>query len=151
MWQVQDVNAYSLIAVQHLSRFCRSRNCWLRILRIDVAFQVSQFFNGHCVDAHPCLSSARDADEKKKKLTHNIANWAESQKKPKWRQALWIVTQRPPERWTRRAAEWNPGLITSTRSPKKQEDQPRDGKKDDLNEFVKVEETDATQSNDLNQ
>ena len=47
-------------------------------------------------------------------LTHNITNWVETQKKLKWRHALRIATPNP-DRWTRKAAEWNPGLIISTK------------------------------------
>ena len=43
---------------------------------------------------------------------YNITNWVETQKKLKWRQALRIATQ-SPDRWTRKAAEWNLGLINS--------------------------------------
>ena len=51
----------------------------------------------------------------KKLLTYNITNWVETQKKLKWRHALRITTQ-SPDRWTRKAAEWTPGLIISTRT-----------------------------------
>ena len=60
-----------------------------------------------------------------------------------------IATQ-SEERWTRRAAEWNPGLMISERTQQKAG---RLTKKweDDLNEIVKEEEeaTETTQSNDL--
>ena len=44
-------------------------------------------------------------------LTYNITIWVETQKKLKWRQALRIATPNPD----RKAAEWNPGLIISTK------------------------------------
>ena len=47
-------------------------------------------------------------------------------------------------------AEWNPGLIISTKTHRRAE-QPAKRWEDDLNEFVKDEETEATQSNDLKQ
>ena len=47
-------------------------------------------------------------------LTYNITSWVETQKKLKWRQALRIATPNP-DRWTRKAAEWNPRLIISTK------------------------------------
>ena len=53
-----------------------------------------------------------EADEQM--LTYNITNWVETQKKLKCRQALWIATPNP-DRWTRKAAEWNLGLIISTK------------------------------------
>ena len=79
-------------------------------------------------------------------LTH-ITNWVETQKKLKWRQALRIATQ-SPDRWTRNAVEWNPGLNISRRSQSKA-GRPAKRCEDDLNEFVKDEETQATQSYDL--
>ena len=67
-----------------------------------------------------------EADEQM--LTHNITSWFETQKKLKWRQALRIATPNP-DRWTRKAAEWNPGLIISTKdSMESRKDQRRDGK-----------------------
>ena len=45
-------------------------------------------------------------------LTYNITNWVETWKKLKWREALRLATQ-SPDRWTRRAAEWNPGPVMS--------------------------------------
>ena len=56
--------------------------------------------------------STEEADEQM--LTYNITCWVETQKKLKWRQALRIATPNP-DRWTRKAAEWNPGLIISTK------------------------------------
>ena len=60
--------------------------------------------------------STEEADEKM--LTYNITNWVETQKKPKWRQAHRIATQNQ-EIWTRKAAEWNSGLIISTRTQRR--------------------------------
>ena len=51
-----------------------------------------------------------------------------------------------PERWTRKAAERNAGLIIST---KRRAGRPAKRWEDDVNEFVKDEEIEATQSNDL--
>ena len=89
--------------------------------------------------------SAREADGKM--LTHNFTNCVETWEKLKCRQALGIATQ-SPDRWSRKAAEWNLGLNISTRSQRRVG---RSGKRweDDLNEFVKYEETQTTQSNDL--
>ena len=68
-------------------------------------------------------------------------------KRPRFSVRSAVATQ-SPVRWTRKAAEWNPG---STRSTKTQRRAGRPAKRweDDLNEFVKDEETEATQSNDL--
>ena len=57
--------------------------------------------------------SAREADERMH--TNKNTNWVETQKKLKWRQALWLANQRP-DRGTRKAAEVNPGLIISKKS-----------------------------------
>ena len=80
-------------------------------------------------------------------LIYNITNWFETHKKLKWRKALRIATQ-SPDRWTRKAAVWNPGLVISTKTQRRAE-RPASRWEDDLNEFVKDEETEATQSNDL--
>ena len=53
-----------------------------------------------------------EADEQM--LTYNNTNWVETQRKLKCREALRIATPNP-DRWTRKAAEWNPGLIISTK------------------------------------
>ena len=55
----------------------------------------------------------KEADEKMQ--TCNITNSIETQKKLKWPQAMRLATQRD-ERWTRRLAEWNTGLIISERT-----------------------------------
>ena len=75
--------------------------------------------------------NSREADEKK--LTYNITNWVGTQKKLKWRHAMPLATQNQ-ERWTRRAPEWNPGLIISTR-PQRKAGRPSKRWEDDLNEF----------------
>ena len=78
-------------------------------------------------------------------LTYNITNWVETQKNLKWRQALRIATQNP-DRWTRKAAEWNPVLTIPTKT-RRRAGRPAKRWEDDLNGFVKDEETEATQSN----
>ena len=87
--------------------------------------------------------STREADEKM--LTYGITNWTETQKKLKWRHALRIATQ-SKERWTRKASEWNPRLNKSTNTPRRAG---RPAKRQDLNDFVKNEATEPTQSDDL--
>ena len=89
--------------------------------------------------------SAREGDEKM--LTHKFTNWVETQKNlKKWRQAVRIATE-SPDRWTRKAAEWSPGLIISLRSQRKA-GRPAKRWEDDQNGFVKDEEA-QTQSNEL--
>ena len=84
--------------------------------------------------------SARGLEEKM--MTRNITDWVETLRKLKWRQALRITTQ-SSDRWTRKAAEWNPGLVISTR-PQRKTGRPAKRWEDDLNEFVTAEETQTT-------
>ena len=58
------------------------------------------------------------------------------------------IATRSPDRWSRKAAEWNLGLIISTRSQRKA-GRPAERWEDDLNEFVTDEETQTTQGDDL--
>ena len=71
-------------------------------------------------------------------LTYCTTTWVETQKRLKWRH---------PDRWTREAAEWNPGLIISTQAQRRA-GRPKDGKTTWMT-FVTDEETEATQSTDL--
>ena len=80
-------------------------------------------------------------------LTYNFSNSVERQKKLKWHQAFRFEPQ-SQERWIRRVAEWNPSLLISTRIKRKAR-RPAKRWEDDLNEFVKDEDTEGTQSNDL--
>ena len=52
------------------------------------------------------------------------------------------------QRWTRKAAEWNPGLDKSTNTQRRA-GRPAKRWEDDLNDFVKAEATETAQSNDL--
>ena len=54
----------------------------------------------------------------------------------------------PPKAQTRKAAERNPGLVTSTKTQRRA-GRPAKRWEDDVNEVVKDEETEASQSNDL--
>ena len=65
----------------------------------------------------------------------------------KWRRALRIASQ-SPDRWLRKAAEWNLGLRMSTETQRRAE-RPTKRWQDDLVDIVKDEQTDATQRNDL--
>ena len=79
--------------------------------------------------------TTEEADEQM--LTYNITSWVETQKKLKCRQALRIATPNP-DRWTRKAAEWNPGLIISTKTQWRA-GRPAKRWEDDLDDFVKGE------------
>ena len=61
-------------------------------------------------------SSTKEADEKMR--TYNIANRVATLEELKWRQALRIATQNP-DRWTGKAADWNPELIISTKTQRR--------------------------------
>ena len=65
-----------------------------------------------------------------------LGNWVETQRKLKWRQAMRVAFHKE-ERWTRRAAEWNPSVI----APIKEMTISMNSKK--------TEEDTATQGNDL--
>ena len=67
--------------------------------------------------------------------------------KLKWRYALRNATQ-SKQRWTRKAAEWNPGLDKSTNAQRRARILAKRWE-DDLNDFVKAEATETAQSNDL--
>ena len=89
------------------------------------------------------IGSSRLTEATEKIQTYNITHWIETQRNLKWRQAMHCE-----ERWARRAAERNPGLMISTRTQGKATRRTRRWE-DDLNEFVKEERTETTQSNDL--
>ena len=67
----------------------------------------------------------------------NIPCWIETHRRMKWR---W--------RWSTKAAEWNPGLdncIKINRSVRSQ----RKRWEDEINEFIKTNETEESKGNDL--
>ena len=88
--------------------------------------------------------STREAEEQMKKA--NIPCWIETHRRLKWRMAMRIASL-PKERWVRKAAEWNPGFSTKTKTcgavgrPKRRWE-------DEINDFLKPEETEATKGND---
>ena len=65
--------------------------------------------------------------------------WIEVHSRLKWRMARRIVSL-PEERWTKKIFDWHPGLDTSIKT-RRQVGRPKRRWEDDLNEFVKMEET----------
>ena len=87
----------------------------------------------------------KEADEKMQ--TCNITNWIETRRKLKWRQAMRIATQHE-ENETEELPRGTQDL-SFQQEPKRKAGRPAKRWEDDLNEFVIVEETETTQSNDL--
>ena len=84
---------------------------------------------------------------RRKMETFNIGNRIKTHRRLKWRQGMTIASHKE-ERWTRRAAEWNSGVIISMKAHRKI-GRPTKRWEDDMNEFVKTDEEDTTQNNDL--
>ena len=65
----------------------------------------------------------------------------------KWRLAMRIASH-PDERWAKKAAEWNPGLSIKHQiySPV---GRPKKRWEDEINEFLKPEETEETKGNEI--
>ena len=77
----------------------------------------------------------------------NISRWIEIQRKMKWRLAVRIASH-PEERWTKEAATWNPGPRIKAKASRRV-GRPRKIWKDDINQFVKPDETEETRESDL--
>ena len=58
------------------------------------------------------------------------------------------IASLPEERWSRNTAEWNPGLDNCIKT-NRPVDRPRKRWEDEINEFIKTEEIDKSQGNDL--
>ena len=59
-----------------------------------------------------------------------------------------VRTARNEERWTKEGATWNPGLGIGTKSNRRV-GRPRKRLEDDINQFVKLDETEETRGSDL--
>ena len=77
----------------------------------------------------------------------NIPCWIEAQRKMKWRLAVRIASH-PEERWTKEAATWNPGPRIEAKASRRV-GRPKKIRKDDINQFVKLDETEETRGSDL--
>ena len=89
--------------------------------------------------------STRDAEVKMREA--NILCWIETQRKMKWRLTTRIASH-PETRWTNKAATWNPGLSIGANA-NRAEGRPRKRWEDNINQFLKSEETEATKSKDF--
>ena len=114
---------------------------------IEIRFKSSISFDDDEESTASQEDDLEDWIENLKKNTYNITNLVETHQKFIWRQALRTSSQ-GQEQWTRKAAEWNPTLLISTMTQRRAR-RPAKRWESDLKEFVKDEETEATQSNDL--
>ena len=89
--------------------------------------------------------STKEAEEHMEKL--KIPCWIEVHRRTKWRKARRIVFVNE-QRWNRRVFDWHPGLDTSIKT-RRQEGRPKRRWEDDLNEFLKIEETQEKTKYDL--
>ena len=89
-----------------------------------------------------------DTETKRRKIIKGpqIPCWIETHSRMKWRLAMRIASL-PDKPWTKKTAKWNPGLV-----PKHQTNRPvgRPKKRweDEINEFLKPEETEETKGNE---
>ena len=65
----------------------------------------------------------------------------------KWKQAMRVASL-AEERWSRKVAEWNPGLETSIRT-NRSVGRPRKGWEDEINGFLEGEKKEKKKRNDL--
>ena len=90
-----------------------------------------------------------DTETQRRKIIRGpqIPCWIETHRRMKWRLAMRIASL-PDKPWTKKTAKWNPGL-----GPKHQTNRPVGSPEkrweDDINEFLKPEETDATKGREI--
>ena len=89
--------------------------------------------------------STAEAEELMKKA--NIPCWIETHKGMMWRLTIRIPSL-PRERWARKAAQWNPGLSSKIKT-NRAVGRPKKRWEDEINDFLKPEETDATKGGDI--
>ena len=71
----------------------------------------------------------------------------ETHRRMKWRLAMRIASL-PDERWTKKAAKWNPGLSTKHQTSRTV-GRPKKRWEDKMNDFLKPEETEETKGNEI--
>ena len=91
--------------------------------------------------------STRQAQEKMRAAS--IPCWIDTQRTMEWRLATRIASH-PKTRWTTEAAKWNPGLSIGAKASRAV-GRPKKRWEDDINKFLKPEETEATKGNDQRQ
>ena len=79
--------------------------------------------------------------------TTKIPFWIEMHRRMKWRLAMRKASL-SKEQWVTKAAEWNPGLSSKIKS-NRAVGRPKKRWEDEINEFLKSEETEATRGNDV--
>ena len=89
--------------------------------------------------------STKEAEEHME--NHKIECWTEVHRRQKWRMARRITTL-PEKRWSRRVFNWHPGLDNNIKA-RRQVGRPKRRWEDDLNEFMKTEEEQDGERNDL--
>ena len=76
-----------------------------------------------------------------------IPRWIETHRRMMWRMAMRNASL-PEERWTSKIIEWNPGQDNKIRTSRSV-GRPRKRWEDDINEFLRSEETEEAKGNDL--
>ena len=76
---------------------------------------------------------------------HKIPCWIDTRRRLKWRMVRRTASLLEKKRWTRRIFDWHPGLDNSIKT-QRQEGRPKRRWEDDLNEFLKTDETMEKQS-----
>ena len=89
--------------------------------------------------------STREAEEKMRAAS--VPFWIETQRRMKWGLAMRIASH-PETTRTKKAATWNPGLCIAAEACRAV-GRPKKRWEDDINHFLKPEETDETKGNDL--
>ena len=84
---------------------------------------------------------------KEKLNTAKIPRCIEMHRRMKWKLAMRMASL-PKERWVRKTAEWNPGLSSKIRT-NRAAGRPKKRWEDEINEFLKSEETEATKGSDV--
>ena len=77
----------------------------------------------------------------------NIPCWIQAQRKMKWRLAVRVASH-PEQRLTKKAAAWNPGPWIEAKASRRV-GRPKKIRKDDINQFVKLDETEEPRGSDL--
>ena len=93
------------------------------------------------------VSFMKDSDEEIDTVENEKEEWFETHRRMKWRLAMRIASL-PDERWTKKAAKWNPGLSTKYQTNKPVE-RPKKTWEDEINEFLKPDETETTKGNEM--
>ena len=89
--------------------------------------------------------STKEAEEHRKKM--NTPCWIETHRRMKWRMAMRIASP-PKELWTSKIFEWHPGLDNKIRT-NRSIGRPRQRWEDDINDFLRSEETEDARGNDI--